>query len=108
MEFPGFTFVNATGTPSLTKDASKQVRGHVTRTVFASRRQQQQRPQHQDDHKLQRSCHMQFPDPAALVQKPLSELELVTVISEATRRTGPHQAGVLRLFTSINHAPGYR
>jgi len=34
----GFTFLNTTGAPKLSKPAGKQVRGHVTRINFANRR----------------------------------------------------------------------
>lgn len=39
MEPTSFTFVNTTDTPSLSRQAAKLMRGHVTRINFTNRRQ---------------------------------------------------------------------
>ena len=102
-----FTFVNTVGAPGLTKGAAKRVRGHVTRTNFAARREQKAQAGEGQNHKSVKRSSVRpqsSSDPAKMVQQPLSELEVAVALSVAMCQTDPERAAVLRSYIPLKNS----
>ncbi|KAG9258715.1 uncharacterized protein F5Z01DRAFT_215342 [Emericellopsis atlantica] len=96
----GFVFLNTTGAPSLSKRAAKRVRGHVTKTNFANRRQRKAEADADKRDKSTREAQ-KLNSPCSL-RTQLSSSSLAMALSIATSRADKqHAAELLNEFWSV-------